>query len=304
MFIHGTSFPHSLLTNSKVSGSAPEVPDLSLLDRRVETELGHVRVAMFLDFTRLCIHPTFVLLLVSGAEFAREPSFCCGSWLAGLSLVYLAYYPLLQGWVTMTPSRMVSGRILLRTVTWVAAVGSGFGDRDSFPGRMGILLGSHVLTSILFRAGAGTVIDCLCTTVVWMWATTQIYGQNAMNLWLVVFHLAFQLLVCIGVPFLLERTLRERIIMSFQSQDSNSLIAGFRQILKGVCDGELLLDNNFQVCGSAPCLQRLLASNKDFTGCCFRELIDDELSQLVADWQELLALLCGHEVNLCMSPNS
>ena len=32
----------------------------------------------------------------------------------------------------------------------------------------------------------------------------------------------------------------------------------FRQMLKGVCDGDLLLDSNFNICSNDCCLQRLL----------------------------------------------
>ena len=32
----------------------------------------------------------------------------------------------------------------------------------------------------------------------------------------------------------------------------------FRQMLRGVCDGDILLDSNFKICGDAGCLQRLL----------------------------------------------
>ncbi|CAE7859918.1 unnamed protein product [Symbiodinium necroappetens] len=84
-----------------------------------------------------------------------------------------------------------------------------------------------------------------------------------------------------AVPLFFEFAVREWIAASFQSQDSDSLIQGFRQMLKGISDGELLLDGSFQICGSAPCLQRLLSSREDFAGRSFRELIvDDEAKEL------------------------
>jgi len=54
-------------------------------------------------------------------------------------------------------------------------------------------------------------------------------------------------------------------------------------MLKGICDGELLLDGDFQICGKAPCLQRLLSSREDFAGHCFRELIVDDKAREAFD---------------------
>eukprot|EP00439_Symbiodinium_sp_Y106_P011854 s5971_g1.t2 len=86
-----------------------------------------------------------------------------------------------------------------------------------------------------------------------------------------------------AIPLLFEFAVREWIAASFQSQDSDSLIEGFRQMLKGICDGELLLDGNFQICGRAPCLQRLLSSREDFDGHSFRELIVDDKARKLFD---------------------
>ncbi|CAE7201931.1 unnamed protein product [Symbiodinium necroappetens] len=136
---------------------------------------------------------------------------------------------------------------------------------------------------MLFSANAATVSSSVLHTALYIWATAQVHGRSAVDLWLLVSHLSLQVLVCNMVPFMLEQTLRECIEASFQSQDSDSLIDGFRQMLKGICDGELLLDGDFKICGSAPCLQRLLSSRDDFAGRSFRELIGDDEARKTFD---------------------
>ena len=37
-------------------------------------------------------------------------------------------------------------------------------------------------------------------------------------------------------------------------------------MLKGVCDGDLLLDSNMRIHGQASCLRRLLATKEDMRG--------------------------------------
>ena len=84
-----------------------------------------------------------------------------------------------------------------------------------------------------------------------------------------------------------QAELRDRIVASLRSKDSDSLIFGFRQMLKGICDGELLLDSQLQVCGKAACLQRLLMTPEDFVGRPLPELIDGE--EAVKKFEKFLA---------------
>ena len=125
-----------------------------------------------------------------------------------------------------------------------------------------------------------TVLQNVSYFAVDTWVKGQVFGT--VNSWLVVSACA-QSLAYMAIPLLFEFAVREWIAASFQSQDSDSLIEGFRQMLKGICDGELLLDGNFQICGRAPCLQRLLSSREDFDGHSFRELIVDDKARKLFD---------------------
>ena len=68
-------------------------------------------------------------------------------------------------------------------------------------------------------------------------------------------------LVCNSCPFPLIRMEKSR--------------SAFRHLLKGVSDGDLLLDSNFNICGNASCLQRLLGTHEDFNGRNFLDLITE-----------------------------
>ena len=50
-------------------------------------------------------------------------------------------------------------------------------------------------------------------------------------------------------------------------------MAGFQKILKGLCDGSLMLNPEMRVSGSPSCLQRLLSTQKNFEGTNFSSLI-------------------------------
>mmetsp|Transcript_45209 Transcript_45209/g.98369 ORF Transcript_45209/g.98369 Transcript_45209/m.98369 type:complete len:566 (+) Transcript_45209:63-1760(+) len=76
----------------------------------------------------------------------------------------------------------------------------------------------------------------------------------------------------LAVGGLVEFSTRSRIAMLLNSE---SMVASFRQMLRGLCDGEILLDSNLRVVGKAECLRRLLMTS-DVTNQSFEELLVEE----------------------------
>ena len=235
-----------------------------------------MRLRMFMTFFRLTVPMMLVMALVSAVEFLREPSFCCGSWCFILSLVAAFDRIVADRQLPCTLQFLHNMRFFFVIANLAATFSNGWASKDDFLGRIGIVIGAQTLHGILFPADGMTVVNSVLHTVLYIWATAQVHGQSSLNLWLFTFHMAFQILVCNVFPFVLEFTLRDCVTASFQSKDSDSLISGFRQMLKGICDGELLVDGKFRICGGAPCLQRLLASQEEFAGRCLRDLIDGD----------------------------
>ena len=242
-------------------------------------ELCRVRFSMIMTFLRLCVPPVLVMILLSALEFLRRPSFCSASWFCCPSLVLLLYGVLVKKQLPCTPWLLHRMRPFFSIVNIVVGIGSAWGNKDDFPGRFGIILTGQVLMGLVFPADAKTLVNSLLHTIVYIWSAAQIYGESSLNQWWFVFLVYVQTLVCGVFPFVLEFTLRDCVKTFFESQDSDSLISGFRQMLRGICDGELLVDSNLRICGGAPCLQRLLASQEEFAGRCFRDLIDGEEAQ-------------------------
>lgn len=61
---------------------------------------------------------------------------------------------------------------------------------------------------------------------------------------------------------LLEQVMRASIRASLESGDASSLVLGFRRLLRGVCDGDLLLDQDFVISDDASGLEHLLKIQK------------------------------------------
>jgi len=99
------------------------------------------------------------------------------------------------------------------------------------------------------------------------------WQQNPNSLYL---HFLLQMnvsLIVLAVSGLLEISVRSRIAMLL---DSESMVSSFRKMLRGVCDGEVLLDSDFKISGKADCLKTILMTGHDFSGQDFEKLLVEE----------------------------
>ena len=72
---------------------------------------------------------------------------------------------------------------------------------------------------------------------------------------------------------MLETCLRDNYATRFRSEDAEAMIEAFRRMLRGICDGELLLDDALNIQGHSSCLNRLLLTSVDFRDKPFTELL-------------------------------
>ena len=92
-------------------------------------------------------------------------------------------------------------------------------------------------------------------------------------------HGAFAILVIIS-SVVLEQTLRDRLAAQFRNLDAESMISAFRQMLRAVCDGEVLLDDNLRIQEGAGCLNRLLSSSDCLDKKFFPDLLFQDSDEL------------------------
>ncbi|CAE7262570.1 unnamed protein product, partial [Symbiodinium necroappetens] len=254
---------------------------LSPMAARVEEELMRLRLKVLTLFFRLIIHLMLVTTLFETFEFIRAPQpEGAIRWAIGVSIYLMVGLLNTNRW-PLTPSLLVPFRIVLWMLVLVLLALSGSGHNDILE-RHGLCQASQLLQTILFPVGTMTMLQTASYFVVDTWAKWQVFDELNPRL---VMSACVQALVYMAIPLFFDFAVREWIAASFQSQDSDSLIAGFRRMLKGICDGELLLDGNFQICGTAPCLQRLLSSSEDFAGRSFPDLlVDDDARKLLNDF--------------------
>ena len=98
-------------------------------------------------------------------------------------------------------------------------------------------------------------------------------GWSPSTLEFILGQMLFAMMIS-AAAVVIEYTLRNQYLAAEIGQsDSESLVAGFRRMLRGICDGDLLLDNALQVQDSKSCLNRLLSTSEDLKGVAFKDLL-------------------------------
>mmetsp|Transcript_37808 Transcript_37808/g.88784 ORF Transcript_37808/g.88784 Transcript_37808/m.88784 type:complete len:481 (+) Transcript_37808:65-1507(+) len=117
----------------------------------------------------------------------------------------------------------------------------------------------------------------------------------------VVAYVWVEVFVATGTVILsisLEYYMRETLAAQFRSQDAETMVAGFRRMLRGICDGEVLLDGQLRIQGPCGCINQILSSHGDFEGKIFPDLLVD-CEEEYARFRDFIATSC----KLCASPD-
>lgn len=108
----------------------------------------------------------------------------------------------------------------------------------------------------------------------------------------------------------MERSTRARILADLASEDSSRLLSSFRCVLKGVCEGEVLLDSTCKFVGRTECLEQLLGlEQEELTSKALPDLFQDEdshqkFSQFIAASDETASIPAGLRVSFQTSHGS
>ena len=75
------------------------------------------------------------------------------------------------------------------------------------------------------------------------------------------------------VSVVLENCFRHQLEAQFRSTDAETITSGFRQVLRGICDGEVLLNDDLRIEGKFQCLNHLMSTQDDLTNKRFQDLL-------------------------------
>jgi len=141
---------------------------------------------------------------------------------------------------------------------------------------------SEKISGVLFFFMSVTIIDRKVTlplyifeAIVHIARSWQLIGFDHLTPQIVYSSLASHIIFAATLAFI-DQLIMSNIAAKLDSGDASSLMRGFRQVLRGVCDGDLVLDSrDWSIVEDASCLERLLKCNKALSETNFLDLFLD-----------------------------
>eukprot|EP00438_Fugacium_kawagutii_P025422 Skav235047 [mRNA] locus=scaffold824:58306:59736:- [translate_table: standard] len=116
----------------------------------------------------------------------------------------------------------------------------------------------------------------LCEAAVLMHKECQLVGFEHLTSTMFTLMLTWRFVVMVFLMVFIDHIMQSNIVTRMDSSDASSLMLGFRQVLRGVCDGDLLLDRSTcSIVDDASSLERLLKSSKALVNTNFLDLFLD-----------------------------
>eukprot|EP00439_Symbiodinium_sp_Y106_P054904 s1850_g7.t1 len=201
-------------------------------------------------------------------------------------IIYAVFWSTATGSIPLSPWRANFGCGLVYSCVLGCVFFSQWQEREDFLARRELLIKAQTILAIVYPHLGFASFFSVCFFSGYAWTTWRVCGSEALTFWFFL-HLSYQVVMAVLFAIVTETTHRERILAFVNSQDADSLVSAFRQMLKlghtwkegasvggcGVCDGDLLLDGGLKICGGSGCLKRLLEMPEDVTGRAFADLI-------------------------------
>ncbi|CAK9007137.1 Reverse transcriptase domain-containing protein [Durusdinium trenchii] len=93
------------------------------------------------------------------------------------------------------------------------------------------------------------------------------------NLFLLLSMECFNFVLILATGSFIDLALRRQTYAVLDTAHAESLLVGFRKMLRGICDGEALLDSHMNVAQESECLKHLILTTVSLEGRSFEELL-------------------------------
>lgn len=239
--------------------------------KRVEAELDQLRITNRRLGTSLAIHVLCLLILESAFRCLTAPS--PRSWIK-LLICLIVYFHDLQvanGTVELSARRVRIINVFLRLGLSAYAVAW---DPQVSPHQDKVILAALMSMSLEALDWRWTAVHCVFMAVQRI-AMDLLHQTGGVEILLQVS--SFGLVTIVSALY--EHQARSRISAVIKSDEADSMLYGFRQMLRGLADGDVLLDQQFKIVGSTR-LKGFVDSCQPGTS--FADLLDNK------DWQKFL----------------
>lgn len=246
--------------------------EMSLRCARVEKELQKMRVAFFHERGRFAVHFTFLLMLAMAVNFVYDPSLRAFSSVLFWTLLY-SYFAIFHSlnMIEAPAGWQVSCFYVLFLHLFLVSNHWYWSALDLTESKLDV---SALIPSERFHAVSLTLICCTMfdskLTVPWccfhaalqFCKSWQRFGlAQCLSSSVLCQEISVQFLTIMPI-IAIEKLVRLKIEAVLETQDESSLVSGFRHVLRGVCDGDILLNSSYKILEDGSSLDRLLGHPK------------------------------------------
>ena len=240
-------------------------------DRRLEEAVWENRVKQHRTASRACMHLSAICLVGQMLDLYMNPATrSCLPYIICL-LAWMVHSVVSGGLVQLNRQRLKALQVVVYVFVALWVYGCPSDSKSA-------ILWSAINTAIRFAVAiffvdfSTGIPSQSIFSLIETWNSWQRDGQY---LPVAFFHQLTVLIFILFAAGLVELNSRSRIAVTLQSE---SMVSSFRRVLRGVCDGEVLLDSKLKISGKSGCLQTLLMKGgQDFKNKSFEELlVEDE----------------------------
>ena len=246
-------------------------PDLRAL------RMSQLRVRHYKLLSRAFSHGALVVFLLTVYEAVTTPRVDTIAWALCFIVAYLQYLLVGKEWVDLNLHRLkflayfthIIQFFLLAATAW-SPTGFTFATFQLL-GTVARLLQAFAFLNprttlffeVLFSATEVFVHFCFFEE-----ANAQFFSSCLCQILISILTVASSSLV--------DMAFRGRIYALLDATNAESLLSSFRRVLRGLCDGEVLLDSQMHVSQESECLKHLILTSVSLKGRFFEDLLADE----------------------------
>ncbi|CAK9047798.1 unnamed protein product, partial [Durusdinium trenchii] len=260
---------------------APATHDV-LRESRVEEWMLKLRGRYYQLFSRCLSHITLMFSLYFLQEALKRPGLGIIIWVMCGTAAYVQHLVIGTKLLDCTPYRLKFLSYMLHVVVFLFILGTaGSATRSLFSLQQSFVTGTRFLLVLTFLDPWVSIPFQVLYTTTQVVIHLKVFGEQGVE---EMEPLCFTQFVVFGIStassVFIDMALRGRIYAQLDSSDAESLVSGFRRVLRGACDGEVLLDNHMNVAQESECLKHLILTDVSLKGRSFQHLlVEDEDEQ-------------------------
>ena len=240
----------------------PDAPKTTHSTRRFAEEILETKIKILACLQKVLIHLTFVFLLVFLLNAVQNPSFASLLELLCSLVSYVCHVLLEIGVIKIsTEAELWLLQVVSVCLHFAFAISvANQSDINTFMLLERICTGSMFIIAVVFLDIKITIPVYVCEAAMNTRRHWQLIGLEDLTPLIVCASVCYHIFFAANFVFIVH-ILRSNIAARQTSSDASSLLCGFRHILRGVCDGGVVLSRqSCTIVDGASCLECLLES--------------------------------------------